>query len=170
MDEIETPKTCANCHAVSPSAGGRPSASGLHYCMKPKCQAARQRARRAALRTETGEPDVPAAPCANCGTNLPARAARVTDNPHARWCSRGPCQRARRGFLHLLELNDLVGLEQEFVRCANLGNVGCEGCGTQRAVRNFAHPSPTMVPCTYLSKIAPIGARVFVQWPELVGS
>lgn len=172
----EYQRTCNHCGRPIANGGPR-SATGLYYCQREECRAAKQRdyyARR------HGGRDRPMAPerCLSCGMALKPRKQRIDDIPGKRWCNKPPCRLHRaaeiKGDGQVGSLEQLLARAERrlaFLQKAAYPNekVECPECGIPDAVEGYVHPNYDRQRCEALGVVALDIQDARSVWPGLMG-
>lgn len=166
--EVEA-RSCEHCGARMTNAGRR-SKLGMHYCSKPDCVRAKQRAHYERTRSAGGQ-DAPNE-CACCEAKLTPRKVRFGDSPLGRWCRKPRCQRHRALILERNQLSEKQRLTVEFADAIAISEsrVLCKECGLENAVHGFIHPviiDGNLSSCSGVGEKGVPKALAEMRWPEL---
>jgi hypothetical protein len=180
---------CANgCGSTVSNAGGQ-SSSGLRWCMKPECRAAKARydyrRRNPARSTENDAPTK----CSSCGKDLTPRPKRAGDEM-GRWCRNASCRADRQRTRSLAGVEEIAKLRRELEVTSNRAELlaaavladdpdnlnerrlHCRECGHTSALRGWGHATSSGEPCAGTLDGAPVrnfGLLGLAQaWPSPV--
>ena len=155
---------CANgCGSMVSNAGGT-SRSGLRWCMKPECRAAKARHDYRRRHPAQAADETAPTKCSSCGKDLPARPKRAGDEA-GRWCRDASCRADRQRVRSLAGVEEIGKLRHELEITANRADLlaavvladdpdnqfarrqHCRKCGHTTAILGWAHPNAANEPC-----------------------